>query len=1076
MAVPWMPREIAFRLLRPHEEEHLRSSYALSTAYVGGYLGRDDGQRPAWFMRVHLMPVRSLAPDMQEHLASVCRVICMKVRQEVTSEPAALNTSPDRPQTAWQAGMLCARVLWRTLFASAAAKFQVAKEATPLLFMIACESQVRASRRLLVRVWNEMQLQFTARVNNYRNVKSRPKWIVLEELQSRVFGDEGGIGLEDPKEKPQTNAGTKPAAGLQDFMEEVLALRFAVDFLTASAQDAQAFLEQATRRKRYAKQPAKPRGDKVERQLAELREKSVDSFAMMWTDDAELRGVASVAARIMDGLEGPQGGPMAATVVGQLLLAMWKGLHPLLEHYARAGIARIAESQAQAGTLPPPQLQEQDNDFSHTSVFDRIATSYGRPSEECLELCTALPRGVVGSLVKVQATWRGYVFRARHFARARTIATYCKAVEWPLQQPRHKDFDTSDGAGDKKRKQKKSKKVDAATLNDTITDFKPNVSQYLGGEKAEAPKPTLGASLSGSKSMPRLGASGNDTSVMSSSMHQPAPLQIRITADHKACADLFALYMFNMYRRKKLVSMWQTLCVAYERGMDVFAELLNKNPALKPMLDSIAAQLKRGSVVGYDKAFIAKQKKGEVATPGRIRPADAELFRRAPRPEGAMSQSQSAPALPSQDGKPPLAGSDPARDSARNKQLKASASAAGMPRADDVEVSGEYLANYLKEMDGDDSQFKDISPAVVPLSTGTSPSRSPPHEYILKEAQKASTPDADASGALADDGGQHMASLEAAEAKAVSGSGRGMSKPSKPKLDVPFCLQRVKPLWLPIKAHRWAAYRAKVLHMLPKAVLQQYIDFERQQHYAACVKLLESATPGSLNVLSPATLVANKPLEVETVMQLIVGYSGLCLKQNQGTVAVKLITQVLDNMSLALRDMHPGHRLVMEAYLYDVALTVCYYMPMDISLSDRAESFYQQASERYLRLNHTNRYCKCCLRAAAVLHGQRRFSEAEYYTQQALNKLMDAPVSSLLAVTYHNLATHSVVQHRIADSTAHTRSFVALLRQLPRLSNSWMQLMDNSQWLILKTQELWPQYQQQANLRDSQAVGRQAWA
>merc|ERR1712228_615024 len=164
-----------------------------------------------------------------------------------------------------------------------------------------------------------------------------------------------------------------------------------------------------------------------------------------------------------------------------------------------------------------------------------------------------------------------------------------------------------------------------------------------------------------------------------------------------------------------------------------------------------------------------------------------------------------------------------------------------------------------------------------------------------------------------------------------------------------------------------------------------------------------------------------------------------------GPVAVKLVTQVLDNMSLALRDLHPGHRLVIEAYLYDTALSVCYYMPNDVSLSDRAESFFQQASERYLRLKHTNRYCKCCLRAAAVLHGQGHRSEAEYYTQQALNKLSDQPVSSLLAVTYHNLGVHTICQQRVADGVAHVRSYVALLRQLPKLGNGWMQQMDNTQ-------------------------------
>lgn len=292
----------------------------------------------------------------------------------------------------------------------------------------------------------------------------------------------------------------------------------------------------------------------------------------------------------------------------------------------------------------------------------------------------------------------------------------------------------------------------------------------------------------------------------------------------------------------------------------------------------------------------------------------------------------------------------------------------------------------------------------------------------------------------------------------------------RPKLDTNFCVSRCKPIWLPIKAHRFAAYRAKVLQLLPQRVLQQYIDFEKQGQYSACIKLLESATPGSLNVLSPATMVSGKPLLVETVLQLIVGYSGLCLKNQQGSVAVKLITQVLDNMSLSLRDLHPGHRTVLEAYLFDTALSVCYYMPNDVTLADRSQSFFQQASERYLRLGHVNRYCKCCLRAAAVLHLQGSKSEAEYYTQQALNKLSDAPVSSLLAICYHNLAVHTVVQQRVADAVAHVRSYVALLRQLPKLGNSWMQLLDNTQWLILKAQELWPQHQQQNGIRDSQLV------
>merc|ERR1719231_1371724 len=284
--------------------------------------------------------------------------------------------------------------------------------------------------------------------------------------------------------------------------------------------------------------------------------------------------------------------------------------------------------------------------------------------------------------------------------------------------------------------------------------------------------------------------------------------------------------------------------------------------------------------------------------------------------------------------------------------------------------------------------------------------------------------------------------------------------PQRPRLDVPFCIQKLKPLWLPIKAHRFTAYRSKVLQLLPQKILAQYVAFEKQGHYLACVKLLESATPGSLNVLQPNTIVSNKPLLVETVFQLLVGYVGLCLKNQQSGNAAKLFAATLESINVALRDLHPAHRTVPEGYLYDTALSVCYYAPTDVTLSSKAEAYFQQASQRYLKLNHVNRFAKCCLRYSSVLYAQNHHHEAEYFIQQALNKLTDAPSSSLLVVCYHNLAVQTSIQHRVPDAVAHTRTYVALLKQLPKLSTQWMQTLDNTQWLCLKMQELWPVYQQ----------------
>merc|ERR1719388_305732 len=82
----------------------------------------------------------------------------------------------------------------------------------------------------------------------------------------------------------------------------------------------------------------------------------------------------------------------------------------------------------------------------------------------------------------------------------------------------------------------------------------------------------------------------------------------------------------------------------------------------------------------------------------------------------------------------------------------------------------------------------------------------------------------------------------APEADLGPGSGSGRATPKKPRIDVPFCMQKLKPLWLPIKAHRFTAYRSKVLRLLPQKILAQYVAFEKQGHLLACVKLLESAT------------------------------------------------------------------------------------------------------------------------------------------------------------------------------------------------------------------------------------------
>merc|ERR1712176_549436 len=153
--------------------------------------------------------------------------------------------------------------------------------------------------------------------------------------------------------------------------------------------------------------------------------------------------------------------------------------------------------------------------------------------------------------------------------------------------------------------------------------------------------------------------------------------------------------------------MWKTLCSGYERSMDTFAALLEKNPALKPMLESIAAQLKRGSVVGYDKAFIAKQQPEQK---GKKIAIDKDLFKRSAvgKPAGEVTGDGGAARSPRSTQPGP----------GQTTMLPPMQLPLGTQEAKGAEfaITGEYLQNYLKEMDGDDSQFKDISSAVIPLS------------------------------------------------------------------------------------------------------------------------------------------------------------------------------------------------------------------------------------------------------------------------------------------------------------------------------------------------------------------------
>jgi hypothetical protein len=103
---------------------------------------------------------------------------------------------------------------------------------------------------------------------------------------------------------------------------------------------------------------------------------------------------------------------------------------------------------------------------------------------------------------------------------------------------------------------------------------------------------------------------------------------------------------------------------------------------------------------------------------------------------------------------------------------------------------------------------------------------------------------------------------------------------------------------------------------------------------------------------------------------------------------------------------------------------------------------------------------EACVAAAALRKG-------EYFFQQALNALKALPPNSLTVVATHNLAVLTGIQNRMPDALVHMRTYQALCKQLPRLSNAWMQPLDNTQWILLKLQDLWPQHQHEQVAREA---------
>merc|ERR1719453_185109 len=606
--------EVGLRITCEGPQANLEMGYYLTTAFLGSVLSRADDRRPPWMKRMRLLATADLPPELQDHTANALRVVAAKFRGDANSNVAGC----------WAPSVRGAAALWRTCFACSVAKIAPAV-AVPALFMCVTQTLLEAFRAALSKLWLEMQEQFTTKSSKYRGLKSRPPWSTLDAIYTEVFSQRAGFGIRKDSAAARTRR-----SSLQDFAEEVLTIQFAIDICEYALDDAQEYGNGWMKRKAKA-------GGPTRRKRGQDEAEEADGFREAWVSDNEHRAVCHMASRLIVAADGPAGFMQAATISMHLMLGVFTGISPLLKDRGTRFLLQVSDAHAQAGKLPPFQVDDPE-EAKGAVKYDIIALSYGDVAGEFKVLLSATPLATLNLVAKSQAVWRGYQLRVKFLERMKMFAAYTKMCAWPpapsAEERRERMAMTSP-----------SKKSKPQTLEEQIESAQPSVSKFLGGPDKSAKKEPKnleatqavaeGAELEGD------GESGEE-----------AAAQVRLTADHRACADFFALYMYTMYMRREMNNMWQGHTWSYDHLGEGFEDLLARNKNLRPMVDSVAAQLKRGALVGFDKAF---GKKADGGAPAEMKSGmgaskSQEMFKRPdPAPAVAagvgMRTERSAPAL-----------------------------------------------------------------------------------------------------------------------------------------------------------------------------------------------------------------------------------------------------------------------------------------------------------------------------------------------------------------------------------------------------------------------------------------------
>ncbi|KAF4730310.1 hypothetical protein FOZ62_008266, partial [Perkinsus olseni] len=206
----------------------------------------------------------------------------------------------------------------------------------------------------------------------YRGLKHRPHWAVVDRAMYDGVLDRGHLGL-DPGQRPsrdavashehlfQTTSGSggfskQKAARLDDFVTDSIALRFAIDWLQDCIDQSSEALEMVNRRKAKAQLEVVSAAHASRGRKGKAEAQHQDS-SFIWSDDGELRGVMGVTTKLLDIVCSSSASPLlhGACVGGHLLVAVWKGIEPMLSTLTQRYVNNVTLGSGQH-CLPPPAL------------------------------------------------------------------------------------------------------------------------------------------------------------------------------------------------------------------------------------------------------------------------------------------------------------------------------------------------------------------------------------------------------------------------------------------------------------------------------------------------------------------------------------------------------------------------------------------------------------------------------------------------------------------------------------------------------------------------------------------------